>query len=66
MYWCFACMCVCMRTSDALELELLTVGAAVWVLGIESRSSRRTVDALNTETPLQSQKEILRERENEN
>jgi hypothetical protein len=55
-----------MRTSDALELELLTVGAAVWVLGIESRSSRRTVDALNTETPLQSQKEILRERENEN
>lgn len=57
-------MCVCMRTSDALELELLTVGAAVWVLGIESRSSRRTVDALNTETPLQSpERNPQRERE---
>lgn len=32
VHWCFACVYVCVRVSDTLGLELLTVGAAMWVL----------------------------------
>jgi len=46
VHWCFVCMCVFVRTTDILELELQP-GAATWVLGIELRTSGRAVSALN-------------------
>ena len=39
-------MYVCGRVSDPLELEL-QLEAAIWVLGIEHRSSGRAANALN-------------------
>jgi hypothetical protein len=46
VHWYFACMCVCVRVSDPVELCYRQLSAAIWVLGIESRSSRRTARAL--------------------
>lgn len=40
-------MCIGVKMSDSLELELQTIVAAMWVLGIELESSGRAASALN-------------------
>lgn len=40
-------MHVCVRMSEALELELQAGVSCLWVLGIEPESSGKTVSALN-------------------
>jgi hypothetical protein len=46
IHWCFGCIYVCVRVSDPLELELQTFGSAMWIMGIELRSSGRAASAL--------------------
>jgi hypothetical protein len=47
VHWCFACMYVCVRMSDLLELELWIIVNAMWVLRIEPGSLGRASSALN-------------------
>ena len=49
----FCFVCVCVRVSDSLELELQTVVSCMWVLGIEPGSFGRTVNLLTSEPSLQ-------------
>jgi hypothetical protein len=48
MHGCFACICVCVRALDPLNWSHRQIGVAIWVLGIEARSSGRTARALNS------------------
>ena len=46
-HWCFACLNVCVRVLDPLELELDQLSDAMWMLRIESGFSGRAASALN-------------------
>jgi hypothetical protein len=45
--WCFACIHVCVKVSNHLELDYRLLSAAMWVLGIEPVSSGRAASALH-------------------
>ena len=47
VHWCFACMYICIRVSEALEVELQTGVSSQVILGIEPRSAGRTASAPN-------------------